>query len=182
MKIRSKKQFYRLFESGAFGNKAIAWRSFEEFLESGYKGSIGIRYAENVNGLFVPDVPVEDVPKTVLRLVSEGANIDHMKFSEYIPTSRVTMNGEVKDGETGLELTYSTVKDHMRESLRKGEQYARGLTARMLLRQHLWPSSYEDMMAIMDLYPEAVIEFTAYSKKVGSIPGRNAVIWEVRHY
>ena len=51
-----------------------------------------------------------------------------------------------------------------------------------LLRRHLCLSSLADLEAIVELYPDHVIELGAYSCNVGVIPWRNAVIWEVRRY
>ena len=43
-------------------------------------------------------------------------------------------------------------------------------------------NSYDDLMELVELYPEHVIEFSATEGEVGLIRGRNHVVWEVRLY
>ena len=57
-----------------------------------------------------------------------------------------------------------------------------GIRAILKLRSVLFPSSLADLEALFEIYPDSVIEFSAYRFAVGAIPGRNAVIWEVRNY
>jgi hypothetical protein len=57
-----------------------------------------------------------------------------------------------------------------------------GLRARALLRSVLTPSSLDDFEAVWDQYPHDIIEFSAFDIKVGTLPHRNHVIWEVRGY
>ena len=57
-----------------------------------------------------------------------------------------------------------------------------GPRAQLILKRVLSAGSYEDFLVLGEMYPNATIEFTAYEIFVGDIPGRNAVIWEVRNY
>lgn len=43
-------------------------------------------------------------------------------------------------------------------------------------------ASYEDVRELLKLYPNHVVEFSCCDRSVGSVPGRNTVIWEVRLY
>jgi hypothetical protein len=58
----------------------------------------------------------------------------------------------------------------------------RDLEAKITLRRYLDSSSYDDLMDLVETFPEHVIEFGAYETNLGNIPGRNTVIWEVRKY
>lgn len=71
----------------------------------------------------------------------------------------------------------------MRESSRLGllRPYV-GLTVRALLDQFLDPSSRDDIDGLFELYPDAAIELASYPYKLGKLPNRNTVIWEVRNY
>lgn len=44
------------------------------------------------------------------------------------------------------------------------------------------PSSQQDLDDLLDLYPDATIEFTCYDIDLGVIPNRNTIFWEVRNY
>jgi hypothetical protein len=68
------------------------------------------------------------------------------------------------------------------KSLRSGWRESSGVVARHLLKDHLWPSDYDDVQELLDLYPGHVVELTAFSRAVGVVPGRNTAIWEVRNY
>lgn len=69
----------------------------------------------------------------------------------------------------------------MREAMKHAKR-ATGLRAQMILKELLWPSSYDDLMDLIDLFPEHVIEFGAHTRAVGVLPHRNTVVWEVRAY
>jgi hypothetical protein len=64
----------------------------------------------------------------------------------------------------------------MRLDLREGNQ-VEGLRAVMLLRQTLFPSSWDNVQDLFARYPSAAIEFSAYEFPVGHLRGRNTVIW-----
>lgn len=50
------------------------------------------------------------------------------------------------------------------------------------LNRWLTPDSLSDLRELLQLYPDHVVEFTALDSNLGTLPGRNAVIWEVRQY
>lgn len=54
--------------------------------------------------------------------------------------------------------------------------------AEVLLRYVLNENSYEHVMQLLEDYPGHVIEFSALNHCFGTVPGHNAVIWEVRRY
>jgi len=82
----------------------------------------------------------------------------------------------------GFVLWYTTVKEPMNSGLEKESLYAQGLKAQILLKTHMSELSYEDLIALMELFPNSAIEFSCYRIPVGIISGRNTVIWEVRNY
>ena len=47
MVISNKKQNYELYKRGLYGNKLRTWYSLEEFIESGYNGTVSLRYSGN---------------------------------------------------------------------------------------------------------------------------------------
>jgi hypothetical protein len=70
----------------------------------------------------------------------------------------------------------------MRDALKKQRLDAYGIAANEMIKHYMTPSSYEDFKAIVDLYPEHVVELSIYSICLGNISGRNSIIWEVRKY
>jgi hypothetical protein len=92
------------------------------------------------------------------------------------------IQGEVTRAPGGLYLRYDTTPSlKMNEAMRVAKD-AFGLRAKLLLDHHLWPSSRDDMDALLDLYPGHVIEFSAHDCACGDQPHRNTLFWEVRRY
>ncbi len=44
--VDDKKKCYRLYDAGFFGNKALSWNSYQELLQSSWKGDVSIRGKE----------------------------------------------------------------------------------------------------------------------------------------
>lgn len=57
-----------------------------------------------------------------------------------------------------------------------------GSAARVLLTKHLNPNSYDDMSVLCDRLPGHVVELSALDRFYGTVPHRNAIVWEVRNY
>jgi hypothetical protein len=68
----------------------------------------------------------------------------------------------------------------MREALCNGA-HENGYAARLLVKQNMDPSSYEDFLALLERFPGWVIELGIYDIDLGMIPGRNTIFWEVRN-
>jgi hypothetical protein len=54
--------------------------------------------------------------------------------------------------------------------------------ASLLIREAMTPSSYDDWLMLIDRYPGHVLEVSIYDRCLGDVPGRNALVWEVRRY
>ena len=181
-RIRSKQQSYRLWEQGSFGNKLRTWNALEEITKSGYAGTVTMRYkGHHGGGLVAYNVPLSSVPETQRRWISEGAQPDLITFNESAPDEYLLIQGEVTRLSRGLYLFYNREKKKMREALINARS-ATGLTARIMLEHYLDPSSYEDIQALLALFPDHAIEFSTYNAYLGNIPGRNTIMWEVRNY
>lgn len=57
-----------------------------------------------------------------------------------------------------------------------------GSAARALLRSVLNPNSHDDLLELVARYPNHVYELSALDVCFGTVPDRNAVLWEVRRY
>jgi hypothetical protein len=177
--INSKREFYRLYFAGAFGNALRTWPTCEALNASGYGGTVTIREAGRAGGGFCRySVPVSEVRRVLLE-----AHVDpsRVTFNESAPDHQLVAQGEVARLVGGLALRYATAKRPMREAMATARDVT-GATAVAVLRSALSESSYDDIEALLDLYPDAVVEFSAYAGLVGNAPGRNAIVWEVRNY
>lgn len=183
---RRKREQIALWQSHAFGNSLRSWNSVEELLESGYQGPVSMRCTVPDSKLCRYNVPIAEV-RFYLKHYLNNFSIpaDQFYFGEMAPDEKLTLQGELKRGDTGWELTYSTVPGlRMRECLLNdaGVRHATGLAALTIVRQALTPSSFEDLMACFDRWPDRVLEFSAYRCTLGDLPGRNAIVWEHRDY
>ena len=174
--IKSKSQMYELYHRGAFGNKNRNWLTLEDYLTSQFQGLVALRETEKVGGKCYYNLCREGVLSHVHEF-PKGYNI-----SEMLPSDKLLLQGEVQRDEQGLYLFYSKALAPMRDALKQSPQHTRGLAAHLLLQNYLDSSSYEGLLELLDNYPNHVIEFSTYNCKVGEIPNRNTVIWEVRQY
>lgn len=180
MVLTSKTDSYYHYSRGAFGNKLRTWATYEELINSDYKGVLCIRYNEPGSRFCRYDVPISEVGDRVKELIREGAVFEKMVYSEMAPDSHLTIQGEFMRSIQYIDMLYSNEQVPMRRT--KEWKWITGVSALELIRSNFSPSSYEDLQALMDVYPDSIYEFSAYSCDVGSIPGRNVVIWEVRNY
>jgi hypothetical protein len=185
VKIKGKAEMYKLYEAGAFGNKLRTWTSTDAFLADDYKGLVTLRYkaAAGGGGWCAYDVPADKVTETVAQWVSEGADPALVAVNESAPDEKLIVQGDVGrlPEAGGFVFNHASEKTKMRIAM-KNSQHSYGIEAQTLLREQLSPNSYDDVMTLLDLYPGSIVEFSAYAMNVGQLPGRNAVIWEVRNY
>lgn len=182
MKITTKKQFYKLHQRGAFGNRALAWNTKEDLIKSKWTGQICIRGIGIPRNLTKYNIPQEELENAIETFIEKGVSIEKLRFNQSMPDEALTIQGELKTTINHIDLTYSTIKEPMNAALKKEEIHISGLNAIMLLKQNLSPSSYADLQILLEKYPTSVIEFSSYSCPVGDTKGRNTVIWEVRNY
>ncbi len=180
VQIHNKSINYDLYLKGLFGNKLKSWKSVDDFLKDDFKGSVSIRYKGSIPGQFCY-YNVIDVETKVKEIIANGGEIDRIIINESAPDEYLTIQGELTRNENGLYLFYSTLKGKMRDCMTKAVS-EKGLKVKLLLNRYLTPNSYDDIMDLLDLYPDHVIEFSTYSKCLGDCNGRNTLIWEVRKY
>jgi hypothetical protein len=98
--------------------------------------------------------------------------------------SMITLQGEVCRTYRGLEGTMGYCSGYsMRAAMAAGLLQPRsGSEVLALLDRWMDPSSQDDLRDLLDLYPEATVEFTCFTIDTGVIPGRNTLFWECRSY
>lgn len=101
-----------------------------------------------------------------------------------VPNTQVTLLGEVTRTYRGLEgfLGVRTGLT-MRESIAKGLLVHRSpMETKALIDYFMDPSSRDDLEELLEMFPDAAIEFACFPINVGVIPRRNTIFWEVRNY
>jgi len=180
MIIKDKAQMYEMLRAGLFGNTLRTWDTEEAYLASGYKGRTSLR-CKQPGITFRHGLSHEEV-LVASRECFEGCEPKEFIFCESAPDWAVIIQGEVQRTWGGLTLTWSQAKSNNREAMRNGPAQSYGLKAKLLMMEFMDPASYEDVMELLELYQDHVVEFSTFSVSLGSIPGRNTVIWEVRNY
>jgi hypothetical protein len=144
----------------------------EELIESGHQGTVSVRNLL-VHGSMSYGVPVQEAIKNYKT---------NIYFNETAPDHLLLLQGDLMITDKHYTLFYSQAKLPMRQALSLDGRHAFGLEALQLLKENLDPSSYEDIMELLDRYEDHIIEFSTFSRDLGDCKGRNTVIWEVRSY
>jgi hypothetical protein len=188
--VLTKRQNYALWQSGAFGNKLRAWRSVGEWQASGFRGRVVLRELGRGGGRCLYNVEPDAVFDSLLVWAAGGVTLDQVMVNEVAPDQDVVLQGELYNGvlqdEEGFAIWdyffYSTFRAQMRDALWHRPEHTYGLRADVLLRRAMTDASYEDWRILLDQYPDHVLEVSIYDRCLGDIPGRNALVWEVRRY
>jgi hypothetical protein len=179
--LKSKVDSYVIYKEGGFGNKLRTWANYEEFSRSGFSGLVSLRYHEPASPYWRYNIPANDVPDIIATLVKQGADFRKIVIGEMAPDEYLLFQGELMRSVNYFDFCYSREQIPMREAL-KNPIHTSGIEVVRMLRDGMTGSSFEDLDALLDLYPDSIIELSVYSRDVGSIPDRNALIWEVRNY
>lgn len=181
MEIRSKSEFFRLWNAGALGYKLRTWDTYLDLAASNnIPPVVGLRQIGAAGGGAFWVGPTTEVPAQCIEWQALGRRF---MICEAAPDEKGTIQGEVCRGLRGLEgyLGLSTGL-RMREAIARGllrpRSYAEVL---VLLDSYMSAPSRDDLDALLDLYPDATVEFTCYGDHDFD-RGRNTIFWEVRNY
>lgn len=177
--IRTKTEFVQLWRAGALGNRLRSWARLEDAAD--YDGLFSIRDGRPSSNLCRYNVPRDGIDQALEEMRAQGGR--GLYFGEMAPDHRLTIQGEYLDGEQhgqvfNRSLTYSTEQTQMKRV--KEWTHVDGAAALAILRSYLDGNSYDDLLTLQSMYPDHVIEFSAYECCLGDIPGRNTIIWEIR--
>lgn len=189
-RILTKHENYRRWQAGELGNKLRAWSSVEAWRESGFGGVVVLRVLRAAGGgPTVYNLQPEDVEPAVEKWVSSGIPRDRIMVNEAAPDKSAILQGEYLNDVYGISpddsydyFRYTRVAAHMRTALSAKTEVAQGLLARLLIWQAVTPASYEDWQELISRYQHHVFEVSIYDRCLGDVPGRNALVWEVRRY
>jgi len=184
MKILYKSWFFEDWKKGVLGNRTSLWDNPLEAYQAAKERNIEIGFREvgKAGGGAWCRVPSCDV----LDIASEWTKCGR-KFlmDDGVPNHHSTLQGEVCRTFEGLQsyLAVGFPIPPMRISMKLGLHKHRGyLETKELLDRYMDPSSRDDLEMLLELYPDATVEFTCFDIDVGNIPSRNTMMWEVRDY
>lgn len=197
--IRTKAEFYDLYYKFALGNTIRQWE-YDEFKRLYLAGSpelpetIAVRVKLPNNPFMRYHLSLKGALEYVEQLKHEhGIARELTQFSEHAPDHVVKLQGEIcRPDYSNLYLRYddrcvqvSGPNDppcrirYVLESNRV--KHAIGLTAHLILKENMDGPSWDCLQELLQIYPDAVIEFAVYDKPVGVL-GWNTITWEVRNY
>lgn len=182
--IKNKQECYILYNNGFFGNKVKTWNSYDEIQDSNYTGLVSMRSrGKIINRKKVQyNILVKDIPKVLNQWKTQDIDTTKINFSKTPPDNQLILQGEITKTQEGLFLLYSTLKKPMNQALKEDEKFIQGLQANIILKEILTPSSYDDLIELLNMFPNDVVEFSCYEINLGNLPHRNMIIWEVRGY
>lgn len=187
--VLSKSRNYWLWCVGVYGNKLRSWRTVEEWEASGFAGRVVLRILAGGGGPCWYDLQPADVRFSLRQLAARGFPLDQFTIDESAPARDAVLQGEylndvyVVEGEVvHCHLHYSRARRQMRDALAEAPEEAGGLRADLLLSSVMTPGSLEDWKLLTGRYPGHVLEVSVYDHCLGDVPGRNALVWEVRRY
>jgi hypothetical protein len=183
--IAYKGRMYDLLSAGRLGNTVPMWFSVEAWEADPLAAQYSVWGVRTLTPggpcrLYCPRGEVAATARSP-EYAKHGVNISVMLDA----VATVTLYADVYDSEKGI-IVYCVEHPGKGASWRKvmpekGRQLE-GVAARMILEKHLNASSLADLYALFDRWPGHVVELSAVSRCLGTIPGRNAVVWEVRNY
>lgn len=182
--MRSKAEFFALWRLGVLGNRPHLFDTPEEAYNSGYP-FIGFREQGRAGGGAWCRVHRTLVSVTA-RVWTLAGRTHFIMDSGTFPAcdDDITLQGEVCRTFRGWEGSLGVTPGYtMRAAMSRGLLTPRSsVETKVLVDSYMDPSSRDDLDQLLDLHPDATIEFTCFNRDVGVFPGRNTIFWECRCY
>lgn len=175
--VLTKRDMYARLLAGEFGNTNPSWDGLTDWLLTGsYKDYPlwGVRSKTANDPRTRLNVPTTDVYAYCVENRLTDANISPMVKAWSVQWEGDVCRGFVS-GNVGVEP--GSWRTHM-----KKPRLWEGSAATVLLKHVLNPASFDDLLILLDEFPDHVVELSALDHCFGTVPGRNAVVWEVRKY
>jgi hypothetical protein len=195
--ILNKRQSTDGYKNGRFGNHLRQWDSPDPALMAlGENALVMIRYrGKGSNGPAITCFGNNDLYNRWYALIDEGFRQQDLYVSERAPDHKLTFQGEIIEHPLsgGYALHWSTEKVPQRMALARNDgQYGsnggifdvghhHGPGAKLLCKRFMDHDSYQDLLTLLDLYPEHTVEFSCFSVRLGNLR-RNTIFWEVRKF
>ena len=179
--VLTKRDFYRRFCAGEFGNHSPTWSTLDEYQQSRYDKPIAIRtFRQGSRCDYM--IPQDQVVDRYHSFLADGYAPNELNYSAQCPEEDKLLQGEVCQSPRGLEFFGSTSLEPMRVALTTAGFRCHGLTAHSWIKTHMCPNSWEWLQILLSRYPGHVIEFTTLRYNWGVLPRFNTLFWETRFY
>lgn len=176
--VLTKSNFVYRYQQGEFGNHAPTWLTLQDFMLSKYPGLVHLR-----NRVAGGQTFYNLHPKHAESVWLHAEAQSQWYCSAMAPHRFNLFQGELHDGIWGWNLYGSFAKGlPMRDALAKSGRSYSHTQAKAIIDRFFNSASKAWIEYLLDTYPKHVIEFSAFSKCWGTVPGENVVIWEVRLY
>lgn len=187
--VTTKSDMYKRLAAGEFGNAIPQYFSVEEWRASGDDRRFALWGVRSARTSMHPacrlNCPAAEVAAHVATHFADGPNISMMVDA----VAGIGAWLEVWDAPGGLVVEGIERPDvaggwTWRNSMKEPSRRRRweGVAARLVLARHLNENSRDDLAALLDRYPDHVVEVSALDRCIGNVPHRNGVVWEVRAY
>lgn len=185
--VRDKLDMYRRLGRGEFGNTLPQWVDVSAW-RADNAGSMlpfwGVRTMA-AGGPCRLNCPAAEVPSTFAEFERTGFRAQISAMVDRVAT--VTLWADIWDSPAGLVVYGIEFPDiaggwDWRNSMPTRGRHWHGTAAKLLLARHLNPNSLADLGDVFDRFPGHVVEVSALDRCYGTIPHRNAIVWEVRNY
>jgi hypothetical protein len=187
MKLKSKAEFVDAAKLGLCGNVLKQFETLRELDAWKWSKSVvcTVRARKKWNaGLFIPEVDFSHIggsPSYILRMAYPKHDWAGCYFQE-VPLIPRVVNFELAQGPS-YPLKFGARPPHVNNLRDDLEIHGIEVASR---GWHLWIAKhiereYEHLEEVWELYPDAIIEATMFSKPCGTL-NRKLVIWEVRDY
>jgi hypothetical protein len=192
--VLRKSQNYRLWQSGAYGNKLRAWRTIDEWKAAGgltihsrMRVVLRVLLPSGGGGPCRYNLQAKDVDNVVHDWLQQGLNLNDIMVNEQAPDDCILLQGEYLNdvhpfGSQFGYFLHSRAPQQMRTALATESRVSQGLSSDLMLRGVMTPSSYDDWLLLKEQYPRHVMEVSIYDRCLGDVPGRNTLVWEIRRY
>lgn len=189
--VLTKRDMYVRLMAGEFGNCLARYFSLDEWRKSDEYESGGDRLW-GVQHTSIPGFPGTklnvETADVEPRIRNAFGGIDYC-ITAMVPAWSVVWEGDVTVLPPGVSGGPGLIASgHMRPTPGSWREHMKhpdlwtGSAADALLRTVLNEYSYDDVKTLLQEYPDHVVEFSALDRTFGTLPGRNAVIWECRRY
>lgn len=182
--IRTKEEFYALYNRGLIGNMLRNWTVDEWSKLREYPvDTVAVRCKSAAMPFMRYDLQPDSALEYVLDICSKHTvGPEWFQFAECAPDHDNTLQGEVMRSPGYVYLQYSLHGgQRMRHMLSThgATKHVEGLRAVMLLKQYMDAKAYDTLQYIWDRWPDAVVEFCCYKYALGVMKS-NTLFWEAR--
>lgn len=184
--VRDKADMYRRLAAGEFGNTLPQWFDAARWAAENPAPLPfwGVRTL-SAGGPCRLNCPAAEVVATFRGFEAAGFRAQISAMVDRV--ANVTLWADIWDSPAGLVVYGIEYPDTAggltwRSAMPTRGRHWHGTAARLLLSRHLNPNSLDDLDAVREAFPGHVVELSAVDRCYGTVPHRNAIVWEVRSY